>query len=198
MSTKELLNIHSRYDIRRKCRKWSEIGLQKIVKTQNISKNELNKAEKLQRKSIEELKGIARLRRIKNREKLTKEELIITLLKSESRAAEGNFEKLFNNNTDDDDTYDGKIRGKIRDIRMIRSRLGNIVDINDRKKIKRELYEIEKKKNLSNSKKKIVELVNSLNKKETYRYHGCHDLDYYGIRDIENLFSNVNDYYKPI
>ena len=153
MSTKELLNIHSRYDIRRKCRKWSEIGPQKIVKTQNISKNELNKAEKLQRKSIEELKGIARLRRIKNREKLTKEELIITLLKSESRATEGNFEKLFNNNADDDDTYDGKMRGKIRDIRMIRSRLGNIVDINDRKKIKRELYEIENKKNLSNGKK---------------------------------------------
>ena len=24
------------------------------------------------------------------------------------------------------------------------------------------------------------------------------DLDYYGIRDIENLFSNVDDYYKPI
>ena len=23
-------------------------------------------------------------------------------------------------------------------------------------------------------------------------------LDYYGIRDIENLFSNVDDYYKPI
>ena len=93
------------------------------------------------------------MRRIKNREKLTKEELIITLLKSESRATEGNFEKIFNNNADDDDTYDGKMRGKIRDIRMIRSRLGNIVDINDRKKIKRELYEIENKKNLSNGKK---------------------------------------------
>ena len=106
--------------------------------------------------------------------------------------------KHFNNNTDDDDTYDDKIRGKISDVNMIFSRLGNVVTNKDRKKIKRELYEIEKKKNLSNSKKKIVELVNSLNKKETYRYHGRHDLDYYGIRDIENLFSNVDDYYKPI
>ena len=61
--------------------------------------------------------------------------------------------KHFNNNTDDD-TYDNKIRGKISDIRMIISRLGNIVTNKDRKKIKRELYEIEKKKNLSNSKKR--------------------------------------------
>ena len=61
--------------------------------------------------------------------------------------------KHFNNNTDDD-TYDNKIRGKISDIRTILSRLGNIVTNKDRKKIKRELYEIEKKKNLSNREKK--------------------------------------------
>ena len=57
-----------------------------------------------------------------------------------------------NNNTndddddDDDDTYDGEIRDKISDIRSIISRLGNIVPKNDRDKIIKELYEIEKKK----------------------------------------------------
>ena len=74
------------------------------------------------------------MRRIKNGKNLTKEELIIALLKSESSAAERNFEKLFNNNTDDD-TYDDKIRDKIRDINTIFSRLGNIVINKDRKKI---------------------------------------------------------------
>ena len=48
----------------------------------------------------------------------------------------------------------------------------------------------------------LVELVNTLNKKETYQYHDRDDLDYYGIRDIENLFGNVDvdddNYYKPI
>ena len=88
--------------------------------------------------------------------------------------------KHFNNNTDDDDTYDDKIRGKISDIRMILSRLGSAVTHNDRKKVKRELYEIEKKKNLSDKKKEeiydhVVELVNTLNKKEEYKHH---DLDY--------------------
>ena len=78
----------------------------------------------LQRKSIDELKEIARLKRIKNRDKLRKEGLIISLLKSESSNAEFTYIKHFNNNTDDGAD---KIRGKIRDIKMIFSRLGNIV-----------------------------------------------------------------------
>ena len=62
-----------------------------------------------------------------------------------------------------------------------------------------------KKENLSDKEKEkiyddLVELVNTLNKKETYKYRDRDDLDYYGIRDIENLFDNDNDndYYKPI
>ena len=42
---------------------------------------------------------------------------------------------------------------------MILSRLGNIVTKNDRKKFKRELYEIEKKKNLSNRKKRRFMII---------------------------------------
>ena len=94
------------------------------------------------------------MRRIKNRDKLTKEDLIITLLKSTNSTLENNFMKRFNNNNNNNDTYDDKIRGKISDINMILSWLGNIVTKNYWKKIKRELYEIEKKKNLSNRKKK--------------------------------------------
>ena len=127
MSTEELLNTLIRYDSTRKLnsnhRKLSKIKLEKIAEIQNISKNELNKAGKLQNKSIDELRGIARLRRIKNRNNLTKEDLIISLLKSESNPVEHNYMKYFNNSTIDDDTYDDKIRDKINDIRMIRSRL---------------------------------------------------------------------------
>ena len=73
--------------------------------------------------------------------------------------------KQFNNNTNvdnnnnDDDTYDGKIRDKISDIRMILSRMENIITINDRKKIKKELYEIENKKNLSDKEKKRFMMI---------------------------------------
>ena len=158
-------------DVKNNHKKLLKIGLEKIAKIQNISKNGLNQVKKLQRKSIDELKEIARLRRTKNRKKLTKEELIIALLKSESSAAERDFEKLFhNNNTDDDDTYNDKIRDEISDIRMILSRLGNIVTSKDRKRIKKELYETEKKKNLFDKEKeeiydRLVKLVKTLDKK---------------------------------
>ena len=88
MSTQELTITLSRYDSRRKVKnnrkKFLKIVLEKITKVKNISENELNQAKKLQRKSIDELKENARLKRIKNIEKLMKEELIITLLKLES------------------------------------------------------------------------------------------------------------------
>ena len=103
------------------------------------------------------------MRRIKNRDKLTKEGLIISLLKSESSDAERNYMKNFNNNTngdnDDNDTHDNKIRDKMSDIRMIPSRLGNSVTNNDRKKVRRKLYEIGKKKNLSDKEKKRFMMI---------------------------------------
>ena len=154
MPTK-LINTLNRYVSRHKRKKIIKNRTRKIAKIPNISENEVNQAEKLQKKkSIDELREIARLRRIRNWDKLTKEGLIISLLKSESSDAERNYMKYFNNNTDDDDTYDGKTRGKISDTRMILSRLGNTVTNNDGKNIKRELYGIEKKKNFSNRKKK--------------------------------------------
>ena len=157
MSTKKLINTLNRYDSKRKSEKLSKIGPGKVTKIPNISENEVNQAEKLQRKSIDELKEIARFRRIKNSDKLTKEDLIISFLNSESSDSERNYMKHFNNNTDDDDdddTYDGKIKGKISDIRMMLSALGNTVTNNDRKKIRKKLYEIEKKENLSGKEKK--------------------------------------------
>ena len=147
MSTKKLINTLNRYYSKRKGEKLLKIGLGKVAKIPNISENEVNDAEKLQRKSIDELKKNARLRRIKNRDKFTKG-LIISPLKSESSNAEHNYMKHFNNNTDDDDddddvddddTYAGKITGKISDIRMMLSKLGNTVTNNDRKKIRKKL-----------------------------------------------------------
>ena len=81
------------------------------------------------------------------------------------------------------------------------SRLGYTVTNNDRKRIKRKLYETGKKENLSDmEKEKIYDDLRTLDKKEEYKHHDRDDLDYYGIRDIENLFDNDNDddYYKPI
>ena len=179
-------------------RKLNKINLEKIARKQNISKNELRKAKKLQNKSIDELKEIAGLRRIKNYDNLTKEDLIFSLLKSESNPAERNYMEYFNNSTNDE------IKSKINDIRLILSRLGNIVTKNDRKKIKKDLYETEKRQNLSDNEKEkiyddLVKLANTLDKKEEHKHSDRDDLDYFGIRELEKLFDDIDigidDYY---
>ena len=69
--------------------------------------------------------------------------------------------------------------------------------------MKKKLYEIENKKDLSEQEKEkidehLTKLVRNLNNKEKYRHHDRDDLDYYGIRDIESLFGDADKYYKPI
>ena len=122
MSTKELIGTLDRYGAKRKVnsnrRKILKMGLEKTAKKQNISKNELRKAEKLQDKSIDELKEIARLRKIRDYDNLTKEDLIFSLLESESHPADRNYMRYFNNSTNDE------IKSKINDIRLILRRLG--------------------------------------------------------------------------
>ena len=123
-----------------------------MLKKQDISKNELCKAEKLQDKSIDESQEIAKLRGIKKHDNLTKD-LIFSLLKWENNPIERNYMKYFNNSTNDE------IKSKINDIRLILSRLGNIVTKNDRKKIKKERYEIEKGKTFWKMKKKRFMII---------------------------------------
>ena len=78
--------------------------------------------------SRDELERIGKIRKIKNYEKMTNEELIIPILKSKQSIAEH-----FNNNNN---LYDNKIS----DIRGILSRLRDIFPKKDTKEIKEKLY----------------------------------------------------------
>ena len=104
--------------------------------------------------------------------------------------------ELFHNNS-----YDNKIC----DIRRILSRLRDILPEKDRKEIKDKLYELERQMNLSEAEKEEIDdylrkLVRILNDNEKHRPYDLHDFDYYGIRDIENLFNGISEEnnYKPI
>ena len=91
---------------------------------QNLSQNEFNQIAETRSQSRDELERITKTRRIKNYEKMTNEELIISILKSKQSIA-----KLFKNNNN---LYDNKIS----DIRRILSRLRDILPKKDRKEIK--------------------------------------------------------------
>ena len=139
------------------------------------------------------------LPRIKNYDKLSKKDLVYTLLRSESDPIESNYEKYITNNTDNE------IKGKINNFRITLSRLGNIITKNDRKKIRDGLYDTEKKKDIQKLKQKgiIIVLLNQQIlqiKNEEYKHSNYDDLDNFGIRDIQKLFINIDDsdYYQPI
>ena len=93
------------------------------------------------------------LLRIKNYDKLSKEDLVYTLLRSESDPIESNYEKYITNNTDNE------IKGKINNFRITLSRLGNIITKNDRKKIRDGLYDTEKKKDIQKLKQKGIIII---------------------------------------
>ena len=126
---------------------------------QILSQNELNQIAEMPGQSRDELERIAKTRRIKNYEEMSKEELIISLLKSKQSIAE-----LFNNNNLSD--------SEISDIRRILSRLRDILPKKDRKEIKDKLYEIEHQRNISEAEKeendeylrKLVRILNSKRK----------------------------------
>ena len=83
-------------------------GLNKIVKMQNLSLNELEQIERMNNLSLNELKQIVKTRHIKNYKDMSKEDLLIALLKSNKshtelcrRSEDNNIEleetkKLFN------------------------------------------------------------------------------------------------------
>ena len=122
---------------------------------------------------------------------MSKEELIISLWKSKQSIAE-----LLNNSPNDD---------KLSDIRRILNRLRDILPKKYRKETLKKHCEIENNRNLSEQEKEEInddftKLVRVLDKKEKYSPNGRDDFDYYGIRDIENLFDEASeeDYCKPI
>ena len=110
---------------------------------ENFSQNEFNETAEMRGWSRDELERIAKIRRIKNYEEMTKEELTISLLKSMQSIAQ-----LFNNNLDDN---------KKSVIRRILNGLRYIFPRKYGKEIKEKLYEIEHSENLSEENDEYLE-----------------------------------------
>ena len=136
-----------------------------------------------------ELEQIAKMRRIKNYKNMSREELLIALLKSKQSHSE--LYKSKSNNAEIEETK--KIFNELRN-KFSKSKI---------KEIRKNLYE--KEKGLENEEeqekkqhaKELKKIKKSLEKLK--RYHDKDDQDYKGIRYIENLFNKIDeDYYKPI
>ena len=141
MSNSDLINALSKCKSYNICIKFRKSGLNKYVKKQNLTESGLRNAIKLQKKSLDDLRKIAKLRRIKNYENLSREDLIYTLLRTQNHPIENNYMKYITNNTDDE------IKAKTNIIRLALIKLGNIIPKRHRHIIRKDLHGIEKNKN---------------------------------------------------
>ena len=136
---------------------------------------------------------------------MKKEDLIISLLKSKESIAElFNDKNNDNNNNNNNDNNNNNhhhhhnnnlYNNEISDIRRILSRLRDMLP---KKYIKDKLYKIEHQRNISEAEKEendeyLRQLVRILNDKEEHSLYDRDVFDYYGIRDIENLFDEASE-----
>ena len=86
MSRKKLLSILDKSE--HNFKNISQNGLERIVKMQNLSQDELEQITRMKNLPQSELEKIAKMRRIKNYKNMSKEGLLIALLKSNQNHAE--------------------------------------------------------------------------------------------------------------
>ena len=80
----------------------SQNGFKKIARMENLSQNKLKQIVKMQDLSQDELEKIARMRRIKDYKNMSREDLLIVLLKSKQSHAE--FHRSKDNNAEIEET----------------------------------------------------------------------------------------------
>ena len=121
------------------------------------------------------------------------------MLRKRKNIFENNYTKYTNNAIND------KIKAKKIKIRITAAKLGHILTKEERNFIREKLYKLQNKKRFTKSEKQralvyLIELANTLDKKEKYQHSDHDDQDYFGIRNIEKIFTVIDDidYYKPI
>ena len=94
-------------------------------------------------------------------------------MRSERNHLEDNYRKYININTNNE------ITAKINNIKIITTRLGNILSKEERNTVREELYKIENKGRLTKKQKEkthafLNRLLNTLNNKQKYRHSDHH------------------------
>ena len=185
-------------------------GLERIARVQNLSLNELEQITEMNNLLKNKLEQITKNRHIKNYRNMLKEDLLIAFLKSNQSHAElwksedsnleiGETKKLFNELRNN---FSKKERNKIRRKFRLKESIDEYLKELEQKDTLTEKEKQEKKrytKRLPKVEEFFKKLKENLNRLERYQYNNNEDLDYKGIRQIENLFDKIDeDYYKPI
>ena len=157
---------------------------------------------KLSKMKINDLRKLAKVRNIQNTRAspLLKEELIYRLFLTDKSLDEYRYMKIIKNSLNSKH----KIMDKIIYARLELNKLQGFFTGKERDDIKTDINTIEKRvlsprrltsKGKDRLFKKILEIIRTLENKSKYRHI---DTFYKGLSDIEYLFADPMDYYKPI
>ena len=173
--------------------------LPNIAEKENISSNDLNLLRDLNKLNIKELKKIAQNRNIKS-SNASKEELIYDIFLTDKSLNEDRYKEIIKNSLNSSN----KILSKVYLARLELSKLHGFLTGQEGNTIRKELNKIETrikstkkitKKGKERLFKQILEIIRNLENKNKYKNI---DTFHKGLTDIEYLFVDPSDYYKPI
>ena len=173
-----------------------ELKLSNLINKGSISLDDLKEISRLNKLSCNTLIRLAQLRNIKTTG-LKKSDLIYILTKSQDHHKETRYLKYLQVDPINE------IKSKINEIRKYIIELGMSIYKSDKDIIRKRLNEIDRKTSINRAEK--TKLLNELSKilldLEYQRKHigSAYDSsDYYGLKDLEYTFGDLDDYYKPI
>ena len=177
------------------------LELTHLAERQNISTRDVDEIRRLNNMLLKDLKKIAKLRNILNYSTLSREDLIYTLLRSEKAPNENNYMKYIQNN--EIEKIKDKIKDKIKIIKIELLKLSKIKTGKDRDNIKKELKDMTKKPKLTKTQKdniynRLLEIERGINLIKKYKKINHSDKNYYGLKDMEHLYKDLGEYYRPI
>ena len=173
-----------------------KLKLSDFIKKGPISYEDLKEIIRLKELSRNTLIKLAQLRNMETTG-LNKPDLIYVLLRSQKDPKEAKYLQYLNNNTDNN------LKSKINEIRKVLVELGMMLDKEYKDEIRETLNKIDKKTRITHTDK--TKLLNQLSKisldlhyKRKHLDSAYDDSNYYGLKDLEYIFGDLDDYYKPI
>ena len=189
------INIHKRQN-QLIINELKKLRLSNLINKGSISFDDLKEIKRLKKLSCNALIKLAELRNIETTG-LRKPDLIYVLLRSQKDLKETKYLEYLNNNTDN------TIKSKINEIRKVIAELDTMLDKKYKKEILKELNKIDRKTRITGANKtnilnRLSEISLDLQYKRKHFDSAYDDPNYYGLRDLEYTFGDLDDYYMPI
>ena len=166
-----------------------------LAKKENISKKELDEVRRLSGLPINILRKLVHLRDVDSTG-LTRSELLYILMWSQTHHKEKEY--LSHLQADPNN----EIKSMIIKIKKFITKLGILLNKSERNNIRKRLNEIERlRPNRAHSRRLLEELTKIFNDLKFKKEHINNVFDcssYYGLKDLEYTFCDLDDYYKPI